>query len=126
MECTRTEATLWRFLFPGDCGYSADFIRFRERIGAVDFLALPIGAQLPRDFMKNMHINPADAVQLMLDLPAKQAMAVYWGIFKLTQEGFDQPPRDLALALRQHGLPDDAVWLRRLGVPRAIVTSCAP
>lgn len=76
--------------------------------------------------MKNMHVNPFDAVQLMLDLEAKQAMAVHWGTFMLTQEGFDQPPRDLALALRQHGLPDDAVWLLRHGETRAIVASCAP
>lgn len=126
VEWTQGNATPWRFLFPGDTGYSADFIRIRERIGAVDFLALPIGAYMPRDFMKNMHVNPFDAVQLMRDLQAKQAMAVHWGTFMLTQEGFDQPPRDLALALRQHGLPDEAVWLLRHGETRAIMTSCAP
>ena len=97
----------FKFLFIGDSGYSKDFGDIRDRFGGFDLAAIPIGAYNPRWFMKEAHQNPEEAVQCMLDLNAKKAIATHWGTFQLTLEKMDEPPQRLAKARDAAGLAKD-------------------
>jgi L-ascorbate metabolism protein UlaG (beta-lactamase superfamily) len=96
-----------RLYFAGDTGYGAHFKRTRDQTGPMDLALLPIGAYEPRWFMKDIHMNPAEAVQAHLDLEAKQSIGMHFGTFQLTTEGFDEPVRALGLALKSHGVDSD-------------------
>ena len=129
-------ATLWggfavfapdlHLFFAGDTGYSKDFKDIRERFtdrqgdSGFDLALLPIGGYEPRDFMETQHVNPAEAVQIHLDLAAKQSIGVHWGTFQLTDEPLDEPPVLLAQALRDNGLGDQTFSVMAVGETRMI------
>jgi L-ascorbate metabolism protein UlaG (beta-lactamase superfamily) len=99
------EAGGLRILHAGDSGYGPHFREIGARLGPVDLALLPIGAYEPRWFMKDIHMNPAEAVQAHLDLAARRSIAMHFGTFQLTPEGIDEPARELAKALRERGVP---------------------
>ncbi|GIS33047.1 MAG: hypothetical protein Ct9H90mP4_09610 [Gammaproteobacteria bacterium] len=39
----------------------------KKRLGSPDISFIPIGAYAPRWFMKENHVNPAEAIQIALD-----------------------------------------------------------
>jgi L-ascorbate metabolism protein UlaG (beta-lactamase superfamily) len=88
--------------FAGDTGYGRHFKETAEKLGHVDIALLPIGAYEPRWFMKDIHMNPEDAVLAHMDLHAKQSIAMHFGMFQLTNEGIDVPLKDLEIAKAKH------------------------
>ncbi|MFL5496433.1 MAG: MBL fold metallo-hydrolase [Gemmatimonadales bacterium] len=110
----------YRILFAGDTGYGPHLREIGARLGPIDLALLPIGAYQPRWFMKDIHMNPAEAVQAHLDLGVRRSIAMHFGRFQLTPEGIDEPVHELAKALRDRGVPaerfrtmevGESVWL---------------
>ena len=59
----------------GDTGYGPHFKTTGEHYGPFILALIPIGAYEPRWFMKDVHLNPAEAVLAHQDLKAEQSMA---------------------------------------------------
>ena len=115
------------FFFTGDTAYSKDFVDIHEHFkarqaegGGFDIALIAVGAYEPRWFMSSQHVNPAEAVQIHLDVNAKRSVGIHWGTFELTDESLDEPPKQLAEARRAKGLPDDAFTVMAVGETRTI------
>jgi N-acyl-phosphatidylethanolamine-hydrolysing phospholipase D len=119
-------ASDFHLFFAGDTGYSKDFADIRARFaerqpdGGFDIALLPVGAYEPRWFMAQQHVNPAEAVQIHLDLAAQRSLGVHWGTFELTDEALDVPPRELALARKEKGLSEAQFFVVAVGETRKL------
>jgi L-ascorbate metabolism protein UlaG (beta-lactamase superfamily) len=95
-----------KIYFVADSGYGDGryFREARERHGGPRLAILPIGAYEPRWFMRDMHMNPGEAVQAFIDCGAELALAHHFGTFQLTDEAIDAPVTALAEALKDAGI----------------------
>jgi L-ascorbate metabolism protein UlaG (beta-lactamase superfamily) len=101
------DAPAGRIYVVADSGYGdgRHFHAARERYGPFRLVILPIGAYEPRWFMRDQHMNPAEAVQALTDCGAELALAHHHGTFQLTDEAIDAPAAALAEALKRTGIP---------------------
>lgn len=89
----------------GDSAWCPAFREIGERLGPIDLGMIPIGAYSPRWFMKPMHMNPEEAVQVFQETRCRRAVAMHWGTFRLTDEPLGEPPLRLAAELANQGIP---------------------
>lgn len=87
----------------GDTGYSKDFIDTKIKLGSPKYAFIPIGAYDPEWFMAESHVNPEDAVQIMLDLEAEKGFGMHWATFTLTDEDTIEPKIRLEKAVKNNG-----------------------
>jgi N-acyl-phosphatidylethanolamine-hydrolysing phospholipase D len=117
------EASNFRLYFAGDTGYNeTDFKETGARFKEFDLALIPIGAYAPRWFMKSMHVNPEEAVQIHQEVGSRLSLAIHWGTFPLTAEPPAAPPLRLRKALVDKGLAEDSFLAVPIGstttVPR--------
>jgi L-ascorbate metabolism protein UlaG (beta-lactamase superfamily) len=106
-----------RIYFVADSGYG-DGRYFRaagERHGPFKLAILPIGAYEPRWFMSDHHMNPAEAVQALIDCGGERALAHHHGTFQLTDEAIDAPRLALMAALNAAGISPERFAALRPG-----------
>ncbi len=117
------------WFFTGDTGYSRDFLDLRERFavrhtpeqgGGFDIALIAVGACLPRWFMRDQHVDLAEAVQIHLDIGAKRSVGVHWGTFQLADDALDLPLHELSGVCREKGVSEEAFFLMPIGGTRIL------
>ena len=117
-----------RIYHVADSGYGNGhhFRDARDRYGPFRLTILPIGAYEPRWFMRDMHVNPAEAVQAFFDCGAEFALGHHYGTFQLTNEAIDAPERALHTARIEAGIEPERFRLLKPGqfwdVPASRIT----
>ncbi len=104
-----------RFYFAGDTGYFPGFAKTGDLLGPFDLAAMPIGAYEPSAMMRSSHLNPEEAIRAAGDLKARNALAIHYGTFDLSDEPLAEPPqrfREAALKAEQ------AAWVMNIGETR--------
>lgn len=108
------------FYFAGDTGFGDHFQEIKQRFGAPLMSLIPIGAYEPRWFMKGYHLSPQDALKAFRILDTQYALAVHFGTFQLTDEGVDDPVRELRTSMKEFSITEERFWILSPGQLRTI------
>jgi L-ascorbate metabolism protein UlaG (beta-lactamase superfamily) len=111
------ETPAGRIYHVADSGYGDGhhFRTARDRYGPFRLAVLPVGAYEPRWFMRDMHMNPEDAVRAYLDCGAELALGHHLETFQLTSEPIDAPRRALTEARAAAEVPPEQFRLLEPG-----------
>ncbi len=100
--------------FAGDTGYGPHFREIARRFSPVHVALLPISPFWPQNInephsrqFNKVHMGPAEAVQVHIELGAKISIAAHFQVFQLGVDKFDDAPVELEAALRERGLAPD-------------------
>jgi len=109
-----------KFYFGGDTGYCPAFKQIGDKYGPFTLAAIPIGAYEPREVLKCQHVDPEEAVQVHIDIKAKNSVGIHWGTFVLTGEYVLEPPKKLKEAAEKNKIPADSFFTLNIGETRVV------
>jgi L-ascorbate metabolism protein UlaG (beta-lactamase superfamily) len=104
-----------RVYFAGDTAYAPHFAEIAAEFREIDLTLMPIGAYLPRWFMREVHVSPAEAIQAFVELRAQKMLGIHWGTYDLADEDFDQPKREALEAAAVRGIGSDRLFITDVG-----------
>jgi L-ascorbate metabolism protein UlaG (beta-lactamase superfamily) len=94
--------------FAGDTAWGKHFALIHKRYAPIIFSMLPIGAYLPRTFMRSSHLSPREAVQALQAVHSRFAIGIHFDTFaSLSDDPFQQAPLALKKALDHAGIDHD-------------------
>ncbi len=102
--------------FGGDLamGDGSYYKEIAERFAPIDVSFLPIGSYKPSRYTR-VHASPRQAAQLHLLTKSKFSLAMHWGTFGFVYDRLEDPPKDLARAKKELGIPDSAFYVPKHG-----------
>ena len=102
--------------FIGDSGYNQSIFSSLGKKYNIILSLIPIGAYEPRWFMKDIHMNPEDAVLAHKDMKSKHSIASHFDTFQLADEPFNQAVIDLKLAKIKHKVAEQEFIIPSVGM----------
>ncbi|NUR90118.1 MAG: MBL fold metallo-hydrolase [Nonomuraea sp.] len=106
--------------FAGDTGYGERLAQIgAQYAGGLDLALMPVGAYEPHWFMKNSHVNPAEAIRGAAEAGARRMATMHWGTFVLSAEPLLAPIEQPRVAWHDSGLPADDLWDLAIGESRS-------
>jgi N-acyl-phosphatidylethanolamine-hydrolysing phospholipase D len=108
-------------LFSGDTGYDPEKFKEIGKRFTIDLALIPIAPIEPRDFMRRVHTDPAEALQIFDDVQAKIMIPIHHRTF---MQGFDSTMTYAQeqlhrLALEQH--KEECVQILNIGEQRVLI-----
>lgn len=105
-----------RFYFAGDTAFCPSLFKgIGKEYGPFDLSLIPIGAYRPSFIMKDAHCDPAEAVQIHLDLRSKQSAAIHWATFPLADDRGQEPALELGRVRSIAGVSADQFFTMAVG-----------
>jgi len=104
--------------FAGDTGWGdGQWPLEARKYGSVRLALIPIGAFrfYPGQMENDAHVGPEQAVEMFDAVAPALAIPIHWGTFRLSNEGYDTPPKMLDIFMRCRGGNREAFRGRRIG-----------
>jgi N-acyl-phosphatidylethanolamine-hydrolysing phospholipase D len=106
------------FYFAGDTGYDPELFKEIGKRFAIDVAFIPIAPVEPRSFMRRVHADPKDALQIFDDLGAKMMIPIHHHTFiQGLDPGLDYAREQLRQLIRERHL-EDRVFILKIGEQR--------